>query len=283
MKQTPRSLKEVTWAVVDVETTGLSPRGGDRVCEIAVVRAGPEGVLSLQTLVHPGRPISPEASLVNGITDEMVADAPPFAQVAPEVERRLRGAVFVSHNVPFDRGFLQAEFDACGRTFPPEPSVDTVTLARLLLRLPSHRLEDVAARLGVSIEHRHRALGDAQATWGVLERFLSTLAGQGVNTLEDLLRAQGDWTGISGAAAGGLPEASAASAEDTLAALKAAIQAGRPLRLTYLSSGGEVTDRTVEPLGLIEWGANTYLEAFCRLRRDKRHFRLDRIRDVHPA
>ncbi len=263
-------LKEITWAVTDVETTGLSPQGGDRVCEIAVIRAGPEGVHRLQTLIHPGRPIPPEASSINGISNEMVAGAPSFAEVAQKVEDYLRGAVFVAHNAPFDRGFFEAEFRACGRTLPDEPTVDTLLLARRLLRLSSNTLGDVTAYLGISVQGQHRALGDAEATWAVLSRFLEMLSERGGKTLGDLIEAGGTNTTRP-------PPA------PVLAEVEAALQAKRPLRLVYLSADGRATERTVDPLGLIEAGNHTYIEAFCHLRQDKRHFRLDRIRSIRPA
>src|SRR4051812_29983335 len=92
-------LYEQTFAVVDVETTGLSARMGDRICELAVVIArGGQIVDQLQTLINPQKPISRGAGAVNGISDYMVLKAPPFRNVAKELVQLLDGAVLVAHN-----------------------------------------------------------------------------------------------------------------------------------------------------------------------------------------
>src|SRR4051812_24545616 len=92
-------LYEHTFAVVDVETTGLSARTGDKICEVAVVIArGGKIVDQLQTLVNPQKPISRGAAAVNGISEAMVRNAPTFKQVAPRVIEALDGAVLVAHN-----------------------------------------------------------------------------------------------------------------------------------------------------------------------------------------
>src|SRR3972149_5583725 len=92
----------VPWAVVDVETTGLEPGLGDRVCEIAVLRAAPQQEPRLFcSLVNPHRPISPGARAVNGLTNTDVAGAPSFPSLIPEISHQLDGAVLVAHNAPF--------------------------------------------------------------------------------------------------------------------------------------------------------------------------------------
>ncbi|MFQ5693315.1 MAG: WYL domain-containing protein, partial [Nitrospinota bacterium] len=134
-----------------------------------------------------------------------------------------------------------------------------------------------AAHLGFPVRGRHRALGDAEATWAVLRRFLEMLSGSGVKTLGGLFETGG---GAPPAAPAGPLAAPPASVLEEVAA---ALEAGRALRLIYLSSDGRTTERTVDPLGLFEAGEHTYVEAFCRLRRDRRHFRLDRIQGIRPA
>ncbi|MDE2290689.1 MAG: 3'-5' exonuclease, partial [Elusimicrobia bacterium] len=105
-------LAAVSFAFVDTETTGLSPRSGGRVCEVGiVVTKGGREVKRFQSLVNPDCPISCGAMMVHGITDEMVEQEPCFKELAGEVAECLQGSVFVAHNAPFDVGFLKAEFE----------------------------------------------------------------------------------------------------------------------------------------------------------------------------
>jgi DNA polymerase-3 subunit epsilon len=107
-----RPLNQVAFALFDVETTGLSPAYGHRVCEVACLRVhdGLE-VGSFESLVDPGRPISPGAFRVNRITPDMLSGAPTFAAVAGPFLALMEGAVLVAHNAPFDLGFLAAELE----------------------------------------------------------------------------------------------------------------------------------------------------------------------------
>src|SRR5436305_13850946 len=120
-------LDEQTYAVLDVETTGLSARTGDRICEVAVVVArGGHIVDQLQTLVNPQKPISRGAAAVNGISDSMVRNSPIFRQVAPALMEALDGAVLVAHNASFDMSFISSELRAAGFEPPSNPVVDTL-------------------------------------------------------------------------------------------------------------------------------------------------------------
>ena len=100
----------MNFSVLDTETTGLSPKSGDRICEIGVVRVRDgRPVAHFQTLVDPGIPMPPMASNVNGITDEMVADAPLFSGVAEEFYRFVGNDVLAMYNAPFDMKFIRNE------------------------------------------------------------------------------------------------------------------------------------------------------------------------------
>ena len=101
------TIEDTPFAILDIETTGFHPYYGDRICEIAVlrVRNGKEEN-SFQSLINPGRPMSPGASSVNGITDEMVIDAPTFGNVVNKILPLFKDACIVCHNAPFDLGFV---------------------------------------------------------------------------------------------------------------------------------------------------------------------------------
>ena len=187
-------IEDVPLAVVDVETTGLNPQAGDRVCEIAVLRADPgswgEPGLEVVSLVNPGRPIGAGARAVNGIADDDVADAPPFHTLIAEINAALDGAVLVAHNVPFDLGFLRAEYRRAGKRFPTVQALDTLELARRCFRFRRNGLGDVAWQLRVSAPGLHRAEGDVWATYYVLQRMIEILYDEGRHTLGDFLDAR---------------------------------------------------------------------------------------------
>ena len=110
---------EVWFSFLDVETTGLDPAGGDKVCEIAIVKTlNGEIVDQFVTLVNPGMAIPPRAVSIHGITDSMVRKAPFFRHIAGEVLDFLKDSVIVAHNAAFDLGFLEAELRNLMHTLP---------------------------------------------------------------------------------------------------------------------------------------------------------------------
>jgi len=181
-------LDALSYAVVDVETTGGRALHGDRITELAavLVRRG-EITDVFETLVNPGRAIPPRITRLTNISWSMVKDAPPFDALCDDVLRVLGGQVFVAHNVRFDWGFLNAELGrATGRTLDG-PHLCTVRLARALLpHLRSRSLDDVALHYGVGITNRHRAGGDAMATARVFLRLLEGARERGCETWQDL-------------------------------------------------------------------------------------------------
>jgi DNA polymerase III subunit epsilon len=168
-------LDSLSYAVVDVETTGTSAGVGDRITEVAavVVRDG-EVVRRFQTLVNPERPIPPMITALTHISWEMVKDAPRFRDICDELLDVLSDNVFVAHNAEFDWRFVSSEVArASGRRLEGR-RLCTVRLARRILpHLPSRRLDSLAHYYGVEIVDRHRALGDADATARILLRLLA--------------------------------------------------------------------------------------------------------------
>jgi DNA polymerase III subunit epsilon len=151
-------------AFLDLETTGGSA-SRDRVTEIGVivVRDDAGERQTWETLVNPEQRIPPDIQRLTGITNEMVATAPRFADVAQDLLTVLDGAVLVAHNARFDYSFLKAEFARLGITFSM-PLVCTVRLSRALFPdQESHRLDALIERHNIHIEQRHRAMGDTQA------------------------------------------------------------------------------------------------------------------------
>jgi DNA polymerase-3 subunit epsilon len=184
----PDLLTELSFAVVDLETTGTSHYAGDRIIEVAavVVRNG-KIVNVFESLVNPERPISPFVTRLTQITWEMVKAAPRFAEIEPKLMDVLTGHVFVAHNSNFDWRFLASEIRrASGRELFGR-RMCTVRLARQLLPQLSRRsLDYLAAYYGVKIKNRHRAGGDAIATAHCLTRLLGDAADRGCKTWDDL-------------------------------------------------------------------------------------------------
>jgi DNA polymerase-3 subunit epsilon len=255
-------------AIVDVETTGLDARTGDRVCEIAVLRVVPGAEpLQLEALVNPGRPIGAGASRVNGITDADVAHAPRFGELVPALDALLADCALVAHNAPFDLSFLATEYARAGSTPPVVPVVCTLALARRHFRFPSNSLGALAREFRITTNRAHRAGGDVATTLGVYQAIVRHLSTQGVRTLGELLTAHGPgWQGgPSGDAAPPLPQA-----------LANALAAGSRVRIRYSDQRLAITERDIRPLEV----RHGRLVAWCYLRDDERVFSLDRIVDV---
>ena len=181
------NLNEIRFACLDTETTGLSPETGGKICEIAVsVSQGGRVVDEFSTLLNPGMPMSPEVIAIHGITNEMVKDAPFFADVLPRLLGLLDNCVIVAHNADFDVSFLRAEFAACGMRFPPYPVIDTLKLARKSGKFARNRLGLIAEELGISCQGWHRAMADTKMAEQIFYYFLTILSKEGVTTLEQL-------------------------------------------------------------------------------------------------
>jgi len=157
--------------VVDVETTGWLADAA-RITEIGAVRLSPAAPLSeFAVLVNPGVPIPPDISALTGITDEMVAHAPPIGDVLPVFLEFARDSVMVAHNAPFDIGFLAAASEECGIPWPSRAVIDTAVLSRIVLapdEVPDHKLATLSGHFATRTGPCHRALADAKATAGVL-------------------------------------------------------------------------------------------------------------------
>ncbi len=183
-------LREVTFVVLDLETTGGSPNA-DAITEIGAVKVrGGEQLGELATLVDPGTGLPPNIVALTGITTAMITGAPRLPEVLPAVLEFLRGAVLVAHNAPFDSGFLRAACERHGQLWPRPPVLCTARLARAVLSVeeaPSVRLGALAILFGTSTRPTHRALADARATVEVLHRLLERVGNLGVQSLEELL------------------------------------------------------------------------------------------------
>ncbi|MBD7949715.1 DEDD exonuclease domain-containing protein [Oerskovia rustica] len=185
-------LQDVTFVVVDLETTGGSPASAG-ITEIGAVKVrGGEVLGEFQTLVNPGTPVPAFIARLTGISTAMVATAPRIEAVLPSFLEFSRGAVLVAHNAPFDIGFLKAAARGAGYDWPGNQVLDTVPLARRVVtrdEAPNHKLSTLAALFHAAVTPEHRALADARATVDVLHALLERLAPFGITHLEDLATA----------------------------------------------------------------------------------------------
>jgi DNA polymerase III subunit epsilon len=188
-------LREVTFVVVDLETTGGRVRSTDgtrpdAITEIGAVKVCGGKVLGeFGTLVDPQRSIPPQIVQLTGITTAMVCDAPTIDAVLPMFLEFAGDAVLVAHNAGFDTGFLRAAAQRCQIPWPRPQVLCTVRLARRVLsreEAPSVRLAALARLFAVATEPTHRALDDARATVDVLHALIERVGNQGVHSYADL-------------------------------------------------------------------------------------------------
>ncbi len=182
-------LHDVTFVVLDLETTGTSASGAS-ITEIGAVKVrGGEVLGEFQTLVCPDQPISAQITRLTGISNRMVESAPPVSAVLPSLWEFLTGSVLVAHNASFDVSFLRAAARAMDLPWLGLQVVDTLALARRAVtrdEVPNHKLSTLAAFFNAEVTPDHRALSDARATVDVLHALLGRLATWGITHLEDL-------------------------------------------------------------------------------------------------
>lgn len=261
--------RDAKLAFLDVETTGLNPFYGDRICEIAILTCqGLKIEQEFSSLVNPQRSISPGAYAVNGISPEMVKDAPRFVDIAEDILRMLKDRIIVCHNADFDLEFLEYELTRINIELPRILVVDTLRLARKFFNFSSNSLPRIANSLGISLEESHRALSDVHTTRNVLTNFISEFSDRGINSPEEILIT---WQSAN----------KFLSQKKNLPALPSLIEEvikdKTPIKIIYISNGGARTERMIEPREVTSYADCLYLVGFCHLRKEERTFRLDRI------
>lgn len=179
------------YVVFDVETTGLSPKDGDRIIEIAAVRLQNMQIVDrFESLINPGRDIPEQAQKVNHITPDMVAGAPSAKEILPRFIDFVGGACLCGQNVKFDLDFVCCEAALAGYKLREEtPAIDTIKMAKWLMpHLGSFRLSRLAQALGVKVETAHRALADVCVTAEVFRHLVILAEDQGMGRFQDMIR-----------------------------------------------------------------------------------------------
>lgn len=184
-------LAHCPYVVFDLETTGLQPSYGDRIVSIGAVRiveGAIEGAERFATFAQPGRPVPPASTAIHGITDAMLAHAPPWPEAVAAFHRFAGDAVLVAHNAAFDMACLHAAEAQAGVRFA-NPALCSLRLSQWLdPDERAHDLDSVAARHGFVVSGRHDSLGDAEATARLFCDMLRRAEARRVTSLEDLFR-----------------------------------------------------------------------------------------------
>ncbi len=192
-KVADRKLSETTFAVLDLETSGGSPRLGAGITEIGVVKVkGGEVLGTFQSFVDPGHALPYFITELTGITDQMLVSAPFIDEILPSLFEFLGSSdetVVVAHNSPFDLSFLKAASIAHEMPWPEYVTVDTARLARAVLEpdeVINCKLSTLAHFFGATTSPNHRALDDALATVDVLHGLIERLSGFDIYNFEEM-------------------------------------------------------------------------------------------------
>jgi DNA polymerase-3 subunit epsilon len=260
-------LSNCRFAFLDLETTGLSPWFGDRICEVGIVLTeGKRIKATYEHLVNPECFLSPAAASSNGLTDNALRDAPLFSEIVSELASHLQDTVVVCHNAQFELQFLDSEFRRLGREIQIVNLIDTLFMAREHFDFPSYSLNNIAAEFNIQNPAAHRALPDALADKAVFFAMMDALKPTG-KLLDDFIGIYNSpaWPsdGIQ------LPTE-----------LGEAIYSGKRVEISYIDKDGEQTRRWITPMQVMGLQDYIYLRAYCHLRKDERTFRLDRIVEV---
>lgn len=271
-----KNIDEVEFTIFDTETTGLDPVSGDRIVELAAIRLkGRERLAVFQSLVNPGRPISPAAFAVNKITPQMLESAPGMACVMPKFLQFIQGSCLCSYNANFDLGFLNYELKHSGQGILRDiVVVDILKMARRLLPgLERYALWFVADKLGIKIQQEHRALADVELTLGVFNKFKEALSQKNIvdfGNFSNLFAIQ--------------PQLLDSLNNQKLAQIQEAMDLGLKLKIRYLStSHAQVSEREVIPKQIRQEQNQVYLVGHCCLRNQERTFRVDNILNLEIA
>ncbi|MDH5187439.1 MAG: exonuclease domain-containing protein [Rhodospirillaceae bacterium] len=187
-----KELKELTYVVFDTETTGLSPSTGDEIISIGAVRIS-NGEIdeagAFYRLVNPGMAIPKQSIQYHGITDDMVAKEDHIESVLPSFKEYVGDAILVAHNAAFDMKFLKLKEEKTGIIFP-NLVLDTLLISVFLdHESHNHSLDGIAKQMGITIEGRHTALGDAVATAKLLNKMIFRLEARGITSLRRVVEA----------------------------------------------------------------------------------------------
>lgn len=263
-------LAELKFVIFDVETTGLEPAAGDRIVEIGAIKVeGNKIVDKFNSMLNPGRPVSAGAFAVNGITAQLLKDAPLPSEVIPKFMEFIKGNTLFAYNANFDAGFLKQELALLGFKLPQDSLIiDMLAMSRTFLpRLERHALSFVARHFGLMDQQKHRALDDVEMSFKVLQKLFALASAQGLDELAHIKNIFCIDKEIVGK---GICE--------RINEIQKAINLGAKLKIIYFSSfSKEFSERMVTPKGVTKLDGKDCLAGYCHLKKEERNFRIDGI------
>jgi len=266
-------IDKAEFTIFDVETTGLYPYSGDKICEIAGLRVDPSfgKAKKFVSLVDPQRPISYGAFSVNGITDEMVARQPTIDKILPRFLKFAKGSVLVAYNAGFDLGFIEAALGLERELLQDYLVVDALALARKYFpEAGRYNLGLLSRHLGISSGVEHRAMADVLMTLEIFKKELERISGEGIKDVEGIVYKNAKI------------EAKVLRVKDyKLKLIEDAIRQQKKLNITYRSAwDNKVTRRVITPKEIRNGYDRSYMIAFCHMKNEERNFRVDCIIDA---
>lgn len=261
-------ISNAKFAFLDIETTGLSPWFGDRICQIAIVVTEGRRIKStVDLLINPERELSPAAIHVNRLNDAELIKAPKFEELTDKLESVFKDAIVVCHNAKFDIQFLDSEYRRLGLQAEFPNLIDTMLIAQQFYQLPSYSLDHLAEAFQVVTKlPNSRAQADALTAKNIFFAMMDSLK-QFNKPLEDFI-------GIYNSPA--WPEEGVYLPIE----LSEAIRSGKRLFIKYMDKNGEISERWISQVKVQGLSDYLYLQAYCHTREAERTFRLDRILDV---
>lgn len=272
------TVRETEFAALDLETTGLDPLN-DRIVEAAaVIFRGHEVLDSFETLVNPGVRITPALTAIHGINNSMVKGAPSPVEAVGRLAGFVGERPLVIQNAPFDLGFMETVRQENFQESLVNDVFDTCRMAPLVFPgLPGYSLGSMARSLKVAKGRDHRALDDSLAAMGIFLKCLEKIDPDGRMGYGIFERS---WSLTALMAL----ERTTLNMEwpEGFELLKEARESSGRVLIVYRGGNGTITERVIEPTGLVRIGGRIMLEAWCGLRGESRTFRFDRILEIRP-
>lgn len=270
-KELDRPWRDYTFVAFDTETSGKFPLVAEIVEVAAVKWQGGKIIDSLQTLVKPKGLIREEVIAIHHITNEMVADAPQMAEVLPQFDSFIKGAIHLAHNAQYDLGFMAYEYEKLGMPLPKEMTLDSCRLAQVAFpESENHRLATLIGHLGIKVSAAHRALDDSKACLEVALQSMEKINKEG--TLDNIVKTQGDGVFYWGSF----------SRKDLLThEIYGPIIEGceKSLVVEFTYKGGTVSKqpRRMTPQGFVKNPRGPYVVGLCHIDNIEKRFYLNRI------
>ncbi|MCM8772804.1 MAG: exonuclease domain-containing protein [Candidatus Omnitrophica bacterium] len=262
---------------LDTETTGLNPEN-DRICEIALLKIKNGKIVeneSFSTLINPERDIPKEITFISGIRNEDVYDKKNFKDRIDVIYNLINGKIILCHNSSFDISFLEKEFERCGLDFPEIKIIDTYWIAKRFFRFKKNSLNYLTKYFGIKRNIEHRAEEDAKATFEIFKILCENLYKKRVTNYKsfNLLHLYRLFKNNFIKKLTFEFEKKKCKVEK----IEKALKDGKEIFITYSNKKGDILQRKIKPLEIIEENGVKYLKAFCTLKKEERKFRFDRI------